>query len=173
MDNIHISLIPDLPLSFFESIEIFLSFRTYCEINLPFHLTLYSFEQVQCEDINDIYSLLPQIRDLLPKGGVKCMIDSPRCFEHNNKQTVYYIPVLSDAFSAVHEKIETCFSTHYPREYPFLPHLSLFFPHDNLTTSEYTSLINTFSNISSLNFSKLVIFREKNHLFRIEKCIKL
>lgn len=172
-ENLHISLIPDLPHSFYRSMEGFFSLHTYCEINLPFHLTLYTFKNALQKDKEKIMDSLPYIHSLLPKERFDAKVGKVNFFKVHNKEAVYFLPITHEALNSVHEKIKNMFGETFIPTYPFFGHVSLFFPQENLSSNEQLWLENEFATLPSIRFKSIVLFSEQNHIFRIVKSISL
>jgi 2'-5' RNA ligase len=141
--------------------EIF-SIGAFPVIKLPLHVTLYYFNNPTDENNKEI------LRWVNKYGGkfneiVVADTEKIKSFAKDGSDFVYYLPLKSKKIFDLNNELYRTFEHIKVDQFPFIPHLSLFYPQQDLNKKDIKTIQKSFQDIKKISFDRLAFARENNN----------
>jgi 2'-5' RNA ligase len=165
-----IAALPDLPLSFYQKLEKLYQINCYPEFRLPFHVTLFYLGELNDEQRVKVCNWFDNKKEI-PR--IEAKIKGIKSFYKNEKPFVYFLDLESSDLHNLNKEFHI-FSDIHRDDFPFAPHLSLFFPKFSINQEEHNSLQDVFSDIKRISFKKIYlgsVIDNVTHIHKFLPCI--
>lgn len=130
-------------------------------VKLPLHVTLYFFPTLTRKSNKEVIRWL-NASCRKPNGPVVADIEEIECFAKGRQDFVYYLPLKSKKIINLHHELRQIFKHIHTDQFLFIPHLSLFYPQQNLNGKEAKNIQKLFEGIKSISFDKIAFAREND-----------